>query len=460
MKKLTILKLLFFCFLLNSLQYCTLFNLPASGEKSTLGELTNYTPEIKNLPPPKEKIVVGVYKFRDQTGQYKAAENGSSWSTAVPQGTTAILLKALEDSRWFTAIERENIGNLLNERQIIRSTRKEYQNTENGDPATLHPLLFAGMLLEGGVISYDTNVMTGGIGARYFGLGAGAQYRQDRITVYLRAVSTSTGEIIKTVYTSKTILSTSYNGNFFRFIDAERLLESDIGITQNEPVHLAVTEAIEKAVISLITEGVRDRLWSDRLVRAHDFDKIIANYSTETKLNDLRIVGNKFPIQDRGKVAVFGSVDAFKLNGDYTNAKTNIAGKVGMKYFVTDYVNLEFNMNGTTLENEGILRKNVLMSELNAEVLLFPKFKFTPFIYGGLGTLFLKNNPVYKAQIGGGIEYLMSPNTAIRAVTQYDMGFTDDWDDFVNGKRNDMGARIGLAFTYYFGSQTNKKLKR
>src|SRR5690606_9919885 len=131
------------------------------------GEITQYTPEIKNLPVPKDKIVVGVYKFRDQTGQYKAAENGASWSTAIPQGTTTILLKALEDSRWFTAIERENIGNLLNERQIIRSTRKEYEG-KDGDPAPLPPLLFAGVILEGGVVSYDTNIMTGGLGARYF----------------------------------------------------------------------------------------------------------------------------------------------------------------------------------------------------------------------------------------------------------------------------------------------------
>ena len=206
MKTSTFLKLTFILLTISSLQSCTLFNLPTGNEKSTLGENTNYTPKIRTLPVPKEKIVVGVYKFRDQTGQYKAADNGTSWSTAIPQGTTSILLKALEDSKWFTAIERENIGNLLNERQIIRSTRKEYSGNDSSDASALPPLLFAGMLLEGGVISYDTNVMTGGIGARYFGLGAGAQYRQDRITVYLRAVSTSSGEILKTVYTSKTIL--------------------------------------------------------------------------------------------------------------------------------------------------------------------------------------------------------------------------------------------------------------
>ncbi|ACU07759.1 Curli production assembly/transport component CsgG [Flavobacteriaceae bacterium 3519-10] len=435
------------------LSSCTLFNLPTNSEKSTLGEVTPYTPEIKNLPAPKEKIVVGVYKFRDQTGQYKAAENGASWSTAIPQGTTTILLKALEDSRWFTPIERENIGNLLNERQIIRSTRKEYAGNDANEAALLPPLLFAGIILEGGVISYDTNVMTGGIGARYFGLGAGAQYRQDRITVYLRAVSTSSGEILKTVYTSKTILSTSINGNFFRFIDTERLLESDIGITQNEPVHLAVTEAIEKAVLSLIVEGVRDNLWTNKQKTPNDFDKIIEGYTSEVKVNDARIVGNKFPQNDRGKFSAFLNAETFKLKGDYVDSKMNIGAKVGLKYFLSDHINAELNVATHTLENTDILDETTVMTELNLEYLMLPKFKLSPFVYAGAGTIILPTRTRYKAQVGGGLEYLFNKNMALRLSSQYDFGFTDDWDGFVNGKQKDQGVRIGLGVNYYFGSK-------
>ena len=435
---------------------CTLFNIPTNSEKSTLGEITPGTPELKNLPTPKDKIVVGVYKFRDQTGQYKPTENGTSWSTAIPQGTTAILLKVLEDSRWFTPIERENIGNLMNERQIIRSTRKEYSGND-AEASSLPPLLFAGIILEGGVISYDSNVMTGGIGARYFGLGAGAQYRQDRITVYLRAVSTSTGEILKTVYTSKTILSTSFNGNFFRFIDTERLLESDIGITQNEPVQLAVTEAIEKAVYSLIVEGVKDQIWDSKLNKPSDFNKIIANYNSEEVMNDTRIIGNKFPEQNRGKMAVFGYLEGFKIKGDYVNAKMNLGGKVGVKYFISDHFNAEANVNAVTFENVDIFKKDVLVSEVNLEYLFLPKLKFTPFVYAGVGSFFLPYKTVYKAQLGGGLEFLVNKDLAIRAVSQYDLGFTDDWDDFVNGDRKDMGVRVGLGMIYYFGGKKIKK---
>ncbi len=435
---------------------CTLFSIPTEREKSTMGEITRYTPEIRNLPAPKDRIVVGVYKFRDQTGQYKAAENGASWSTAVPQGTTTILLKALEDSRWFKPIERENIGNLLNERQIIRSTRKEYSGKEDDGPS-LPPLLFAGIILEGGVVSYDTNVMTGGVGARYFGLGASAQYRQDRITVYLRAVSTSTGEIVKTVYTSKTILSTSVNGNFFRFIDTERLLESDIGFTQNEPVHLAVTEAIEKAVMSLIVEGVQDKLWDNKLKDPNDFNAVIAAYNSEKKVNAERFAEGSAHAIQRPRNAIFGYGEAYQLKGDYTGSRTTFGGKIGYKRFLTDHLNAELNGGVVTMENTGILKRSGITSEFNLEYLMMPRYKFSPFIYAGAGMMMLPDDVRYKAQLGGGLEYLMSRSLAVRLMTQYDLGFTDDWDGIAQGSRNDHGVRVGVGLNLYFG---NKKIKK
>src|SRR5690606_19420669 len=227
--------ILYFAILI-ALQSCGVFMIPPGGveDRSYIGESTPTQRDFEKLPQPKEQVVVGVYKFRDQTGQYKASEMGANWSTAVPQGLTTILIKSLEDSKWFVPIERENIGNLLNERQIIRTTRQEYAGN-NQTNNQLPPLLFAGILLEGGVISYDTNILTGGAGARYFGIGGSTEYRQDRITVYLRAVSTSNGKVLKTVYTSKTILSQSINSSMFRYIDFERLMEAEVGVTNNEP---------------------------------------------------------------------------------------------------------------------------------------------------------------------------------------------------------------------------------
>jgi curli production assembly/transport component CsgG len=446
---------IFFCaFLLCIIQACSsILGLPSNPQKSTMGENTPYTTELKNLPLPKEKIVIGVYKFRDQTGQYKPSETGNNWSTAVPQGTTTILIKALEDSKWFIPIERENIANLLNERQIIRSTRQEYMKDADKNSQSLPPLLYAGILLEGGVISYDSNVMTGGLGARYFGIGASTQYRQDRITIYLRAVSTLNGEILKTVYTSKTILSTSINGNFFKYVDTERLLEAEVGLTQNEPVQLAVTEAIEKAVKSLVIEGIRDKIWGKAVDDTSNYQSLVDTYDLEEKQNENRVVGNRFPDNYRQKYSVFANVEGQKPKDDYVNPKMNIGGKLGFKYFMSPNFNVEVSGNYFTLENENIVKRSYIVPEVNLEFLLFPQYKFTPYLYGGAGAMYSKYKPQYKAQVGGGLEYMITKNVGLRASSQYDMGFMDKWDGLINGKRKDQSIRFALGLNFYIGNK-------
>lgn len=447
-------RIIFCMLLLYALQSCgTAMSFTSNKEVSTMGEITSYTTELRNLPLPKEKVVIGVYKFRDQTGQYKPSENGANWSTAVPQGTTTILIKALEDSRWFKPIERENIANLLNERQIIRSTRQEYLKDVDKNSQNLPPLLYAGMLLEGGVISYDSNVMTGGIGARYFGIGASSQYRQDRITIYLRAVSTLNGEILKTVYVSKTILSTSVNGSFFKYIDTERLLEAEVGFTQNEPIQLAVTDAIEKAVKSLIIEGIKDKIWGKSLDDMANYQKIVDDYDLETQKNTNRQIGNVYATAERSKLSIFGQVEGNQVRNDYVNPVAQFGLKGGLKYFFDKNFNVELSASAYRLENEGILRRTFISPEINLEYFLLPKYKFSPFIYAGVGGMFSTENVKYKSQFGGGFEYLAFKNLGVRLSSQYDIGFTDDWDLLKNGKRNDHALRFGLGLNLYFGNK-------
>jgi len=173
---------------------------------------------LNDLPPPTEPIAVAVYNFSDQTGQFRASSNGQTLSRAVSQGGTSILVRALQDAgnrRWFTVVEREQIRNLLNERQIITDMRQRYLGETGVNPQALPALLFAGVLLEGGVVSYDTNTVTGGIGATLLGIGGQTQYRQDTVTVYLRAVSVRTGEVLNSVTASKTISSIAVDTNLF-----------------------------------------------------------------------------------------------------------------------------------------------------------------------------------------------------------------------------------------------------
>lgn len=220
---------------------------------------------LRDLPPPNRPVAVAVYSFIDQTGQYKPSETGQTLSRAVSQGGSSILVKALQDAgqrQWFTVVEREMLKNLLQERQIIREMRERYLGETTPNPEALPSLLFAGVLLEGGVIGYDTNTMTGGAGARFLGIGGNVEYRQDTVTVYLRAVSVRTGEVLANVTASKTIASQALGAGAFRYVGFKELLETEVGFTKNEPDLIAVQQAVEKAVYALIMEGVEQKLWN------------------------------------------------------------------------------------------------------------------------------------------------------------------------------------------------------
>lgn len=215
--------------------------------------------KLLELPPAKTMPVVAVYQFLDKTGQRKSVDNLASFSTAVTQGGTEMVIDALKTAgqgKWFRVAERNGLDNLIRERQLIRSAREEV-----GEEA-LQPLLFAGMIIEGGIIGYDTNLQTGGRGARYLGIGASRQYRQDQVTVSLRAVSTLTGEVLLNVQVKKTILSYGGSGDVFRFIEqGTELVEYESGVGQNESVTYATRTAIEAAVLEMVYQGQERGFW-------------------------------------------------------------------------------------------------------------------------------------------------------------------------------------------------------
>lgn len=217
---------------------------------------------LVELPPPEKQAVVAVYDFPDLTGQRKDAGGVASLSSAVTQGGTALLIDALKNAgggTWFRVVERNRVDDLAKERQIVRQTREEYLGKEANK---LEPMLFAGIMLQGGIIGYDSNILTGGAGARYLGIGATSVYRKDQVVVALRAVSTNTGEILMNVNISKTVLSVGRDLSVFRFIDVgTKLVEAESGMTENEANTMAVKIAIEAAVVELITQGIEKGFW-------------------------------------------------------------------------------------------------------------------------------------------------------------------------------------------------------
>ena len=223
--------------------------------------------KLKNAPRPKVKPVVAIYptSFTDQTGQRKSNSEFALFSTAITQAPNSLLIRALKhasNGEFFTVAERIGLDNLTKERQIIRSTREQFtKNQEEIQP--LMPLLFAGVLLEGAVVSYDSNVRTGGAGARYLGIGTSIQYREDIVSVSLRLIIVATGEVLIEIMSKKTLFSYGQSQDVFKFInDDAELIEIEVGASSNESSTLALMKAIEEAVYNLIIIGYDKGFWT------------------------------------------------------------------------------------------------------------------------------------------------------------------------------------------------------
>lgn len=231
-------------------------NAPAVQENPMVAQLH----DVPALDAP--KMTVGVYSFTDKTGQRAPSDTTASLSSAVTQGAEVWVIDALMElgnGTWFDVLERSGMDNLIKERQLIRSTRENYDENAPG----LSPMKFAGMILEGGIVGYDSNTTTGGIGARYFGIGTTEQYRIDTVTVAIRLVSVGTGRVLMSVAAEKSIASYATGADAFKFLDlGTKALELENGYTINEPTNYAVRAAIEAAVIEMAYEGVRKGLWN------------------------------------------------------------------------------------------------------------------------------------------------------------------------------------------------------
>ena len=235
--------------------------------------------ELKNVPIPQVSPVVAVYpmSFTDQTGQRKSNSEFALFSTAITQQPNALLIRALKhagDGKFFRVVERVGLDNLTKERQLIRSAREQSANEEEKKKA-LRPLLFAGILIEGAVLSYEAKLESGGSGARYLGIGASVQYREDNITISMRMVSVATGEVLLEVLSQKTIFSYGRSEDVFRFVEANtELVEVEFGNARNESSTIALMKAIEGGVLEIIETGYEKGFW------------ILQNNNEGVELND------------------------------------------------------------------------------------------------------------------------------------------------------------------------------
>ncbi len=251
---------------ISALSGCALIQTTGLNETdpTVTGQRANVKKEFDSIPAPAagKPVSVAVYSFADKTGQRRPQANVASLSTAVTQGAETFLIKALSDvgqGRWFEVVERVGIDNLTKERLIIRQMREAY---EGKDAKPLMPMQFAGIIIEGGIVGYDTSTTSGGAGMRVFGIGKQTQWSTDTVTVSLRAVSVNTGKVVSSVTVQKTILSTGDSASALKFYDqGTKAFEAELGLTINEPGTYAVKAATEMAVVELIKEGQRKGIW-------------------------------------------------------------------------------------------------------------------------------------------------------------------------------------------------------
>jgi curli production assembly/transport component CsgG len=446
---------------------------PGITERAKIGYVTAVHDDLRSLPPPAEKLVVSVYKFRDQTGQFKqtAAGTGSGFSTAVTQGATSMLLKALEDSGWFVVLEREGLSNLLNERRIIRSTRENYRAQDGVAQPALPPLLYAGIMLEGGIVSYDTNRLTGGIGVRYFNAGGSNQFRQDQVGIYLRAVATQNGRVLKTVNTTKTILSQQVDVGIFRFVRVQRLLEVEAGLSYNEPPQMAVQEAIEKAVLGLIIEGIVDGNWN--LENAEDINApMIRDYLEEKQAlesvsvdladADGSIQNHLLPLTGTGTGNSFGvglGLNAARYRGDYSGSKAEPGFEGSIWVGLNRYFGLETAIGQSRISARNRFNTTLTSTSLKGVLNLSPMTRLSAYVAGGaslykhktkdlLGKTLANSGYQLGALTETGLTYDLTPRFRVRGGLEHQFTFTDRLDGIVHGSKDDYiwSGRIGMTY--------------
>lgn len=258
-------KQLLLCLLVILVSSCSALNNyvpPFTATKiSEVGSLINQ--DLANIGEPRARPSVAIYptSFTDQTGQRRSNSQYASFSTAITQAPYTYLIRALKhagNGKFFDVVERVGLDNLTKERQLIRQTRSSFEEDKD-----LLPLTFAGLLMEGGVVGYETNIKSGGLGARYLGIGSTKEYRVDTVTVSLRTVSVSKGTVLTEVLTTKSILSVGLSQDVFRFIsDGTELIEIENGMVENESVNIALQNAIETALLETIKLGIEQRYWS------------------------------------------------------------------------------------------------------------------------------------------------------------------------------------------------------
>lgn len=214
--------------------------------------VTPATALLESLLEPEEKIAIAVYDIEDKTGQYKENEH-ATYSLAVTQGATEMLVTALMRSHQFRVIDRIEFQNIMNEQNLKTQERLE----KNGGPE-IGVLIGADYIIDGAITEYDVDRNTGGIGLKIAGKGASKEYAKASCAIDLRVTDTTTGEVVWAKSLKKEIIGEKVGLTVFSFM-GENIVEFESGRGEQQAINLVVRSLLEESVYKLAQSGILNK---------------------------------------------------------------------------------------------------------------------------------------------------------------------------------------------------------
>ncbi len=239
----------------------------------------------------------------------------------------------------------------------------------------------------------------------------------------------------------------------------QRLLEVETGYTKNEPVQLAMKDAIEKAVEALIIEGIQDKLWSTKSGEAVN-KELVSNYLQEKKEEESRLLYDRAQIENNTTNSLSITANAPTLRGDYSKKKLGYGFSLGYLRSLSKNLSLQLQGSYAHMETGNSFEKDFLDLALNAQYLMLPYDDISPYAFLGFGYLFdldgsgngiPKADPAPKVQVGAGVIFKVSQRIDIKVFAESDFSFSDKLDLIESGKRDDYYFNFGAGINFHLG---------
>jgi curli biogenesis system outer membrane secretion channel CsgG len=161
----------------------------------------------------------------------------------------------------FSEQSNPNTQTTIQQQPSVQIDQLENGQTRVSFPGTLPKLQPSEYILQGGIIAYDSNIVSSGTGLRFLNVGAFGETRKDIVTVNMRLVHVVTGEIILSTTVTKGIYSQKLQGSGINYVSIDRILEVEAGVSYNEPVFEALNITIQAALYDLIQQGIQAKIW-------------------------------------------------------------------------------------------------------------------------------------------------------------------------------------------------------